>query len=460
MTKPFNDFLEGLSGLVERLRGTSRAISTPHIEGQVLEHVYETFGGGWLMNVFLEDDNAPFAVFVSAGKLYRIDFEIDRGAVTNFSDPVDVMIDFVEREKTESDFVIRKQPDGRYRWISFSATAVLNRVGEIDSTDLFDSFVEKFDPDKGPPVTRQLYHLGETARTGEVDFVLRRGNVLVASGLYDETPLAKAEIKARQADPDFWGDSIGYDPLDEPEMLAVGDVEIPVYKSGVLREISTVAEHDAASWFTTMPVIQSEQEVERMKRLSDAQVELLRDRIFGDYDDPDAAIQSLLERADGVDREITASGAIARSADDPADDPVDDPVDDPDEADQPEDPGDLEVILDDDAVDAIVSRVAEDQAGAIREMSEKLDSLLADVGAEVERLTAEVADLSERLTAAEEDADKRRTVDDLDSPIVAALRVGYRPSQKDGAGNGAGESDLPPSDRGNAALEKFPTFRD
>mgnify|MGYP002682879412 CR=1 FL=1 len=38
-------------------------------------------------------------------------------------------------------FSVRRQADGAYRWTMIAATSVLNRVGEIDSAELFDTFV-------------------------------------------------------------------------------------------------------------------------------------------------------------------------------------------------------------------------------------------------------------------------------------------------------------------------------
>lgn len=58
---------------------------------------------------------------------------------------------------------VYRQADGRWRWFSISATSVLNRVGEIDSRELFDNFIRRF-PEQNTKPFRTFYHKGEAAR--------------------------------------------------------------------------------------------------------------------------------------------------------------------------------------------------------------------------------------------------------------------------------------------------------
>lgn len=449
----FDKFLDGLNTLVEKFRG-ERAIGGEQIEQQIYKQVYEKFDYGWPLGVFFEDDGSAFVVIAAAGKLYRMNFEIQNSEVVNVSEPIEVMFDFPERSRAKNDFIIRQQPNGRFRWISFSATSVLNRVGEIDSTALFDSMIEAFESGEAPAPIRQLYHLGENAKTGQVDFMFRRGNVFITSGLYDESPLAMAEIKARQAEPDFWGNSIGYIPTAPPDILELGEVEIPVYNRGIMQEESTLAESDAASWFTSMPILETE--VSRMKNLTDAQKDIFRTKIFAGEADPDKKIQELLNGADDINRSIEEAQMIKRSKE--TDPESDETETEPKTTDaNPENAADeteQEIILDDSALDAIAERVGKSGLEAIQALTEKVEGLTQKFDLEVGQLNQELTGLKSRMAEAEELNEVARSISKVDSPVVSTLRVGYRPSKTE---TPEGET-LPAEDRGAAALAKFKAF--
>jgi hypothetical protein len=202
---------------------------------------------------------------------------------------------------------IKRQADGRWRWYSVSASSVLNRVGEIDSRELFDSF-EAHALETGEYPIRQFYHLGEAFRTGQADFLARDGNLYITSGLYDETDIAKMEVKARQKEPDFWGDSIGYLPQ-ERELAEIAEgVTIPVYKRGINTEISTLPENQAANLFTANTEVLGVRRMTLDKRQMEAFVKLFDG-------DEDEAEQWLNEHAEARNRAIEQDGLITRSDD-------------------------------------------------------------------------------------------------------------------------------------------------
>jgi hypothetical protein len=189
------------------------------------------------------------------------------------------------------------------RWVSISAVAVLNRVGVIDSRSLFDSFVEHAQNTGEYPV-RMFFHQGEQFRTGQADFLAREGNVYITSGVYDaDNPLAEAEMRAIEREPDYWGESIGFIPeAMRMEEVAAG-VSIPIYTRGVHKEISTLPASQAAHMFTQI------MEVRRMK----AEVLEALKRLFGDDEE---GLAAFLGRVEGVERTIADDGMITRDGSD------------------------------------------------------------------------------------------------------------------------------------------------
>jgi hypothetical protein len=123
-----------------------------------------------------------------------------------------------------SGVTIVRQSNGEVRWFARAATAVLNRVGEIDSTLLFDSFIERAEQ-HGEYPEFQFFHLGESFGIGRADLVAREGAVYLVTGLFYDTVLAEAAVATLEQDNDnFWGISIGYEPLEKPQMLRVASM--------------------------------------------------------------------------------------------------------------------------------------------------------------------------------------------------------------------------------------------
>ena len=212
----------------------------------------------------------------------------------------------VEPEEMRSQTTIRRQVDGRYRWFGVSCSAVLNRSGAFDTRSLFDLFAESFKSEKRE-VIRQFYHQGSQFRTGVVDFVARDGNLLITSGIYDDSPLAMAEVQARMKDPEYWGDLIGF-VATEPEMVKFQDgIEIPAYTRGILREVSTLPEVDAASHYTVQSV--TNEEVTRM--LQGKALEAFVQLWGGDEE---KARKWLEENPDKMNRAIETLGLQTRAA--------------------------------------------------------------------------------------------------------------------------------------------------
>ena len=305
----------------------------------------------------------------------------------------------IERERVQHQMAlqtrstVQRQQDGGYRLFSVSAVSTVNRVGEIDARQLFDSFVEHWQ--SGNKVERDFMHLGglgEPFITGDIDFVARDGNVLVTSTLYRDTPIATGEIQERLKNPDYWGDSVAYSPLDQPEYIEVDGEEIPVFNNGMLRFISTVPEELAASHFTAGNMEQ--QEVGRMwndldQTTKDAFIKLL---------ETEDKAKAYWADVDSVNRQIEEEELVTRSQETETEEPVVEP-----EVKTEVEPEvvyvEQAVELDDEAVGEVARRVAE--ADAVK-------ALFTPLMERISQLEESVQSLSEQLKERDKTEDVMR----------------------------------------------------
>jgi len=186
---------------------------------------------------------------------------------------------------------------GKTMWTAIACVATINRVGEIDSTELFNNFVAYANtrgeyPDlifhhlwSGlPPVSRmtesQKYNVEmarrEIARLtnepmanemivngdknhwqnfklGKTTHVYRAGYTYVATGEFDmQNPFAQMMASQLEIEQGYWGTSIGYKPIGEPTLVRNGKTahSVAVYNNGINHEISILPEQSAASVFT------------------------------------------------------------------------------------------------------------------------------------------------------------------------------------------------------------------
>jgi hypothetical protein len=298
---------EAPESVIELAERQKRALSQSQLWSIVYEKLDEIYGWDyWPMDIYYDAEGMPFVVVAVGGKLFRHSIVLDED-MTTIGEAIPVVQDFIPTARTTT--TIERMTNGRWRWFSVSASSVLNRVGEIDSRDLFDSFVAHAEETGEYPV-RMFYHSGLDFRTGQADFLARDGNLYITSGLYDETEIAEREVKARQKEPEWWGDSIGYLPTDKPELLEVAEgVTIPVYKRGINKEISTLPETEAANLFTA----NTELLEKRRAMLTGKQKEAFI-KIFDD--DEDAANAWLDEHAEARNRAIKEDGLVTRSGGD------------------------------------------------------------------------------------------------------------------------------------------------
>ena len=381
----------------------------------------EDGGMYWVLDIY-SGDGELFAVVANLGKLYRVDLTV-AGTDVTMGEMVEVETTFTPVQQGRT-FSVRRQADGAYRWTMIAATSVLNRVGEIDSSDLFDSFIRHAE-ETGQYPTLDFYHLGSAGAQwefGEADYLARDGVCYIASGLFDTSkPLGRAAVNAILTS-DGWGASIEFRAIGEPELIAAEPaIRIPVYRAGINSRISMVLEADAAGHFTALDTLT---EVARMNKV----VEKALRKLFGEDED---ALAAFVAEVDGVNRMVTEQGMIHRTAEVEAVE-----VEEQEEADELES-GEALLEIDDETVGFIVQQVAQhpDVAGLVGDA-------LAQVTALEERLTAtekalatatrQVGDMRARLAVLEADEAEKRQVwqEDLPAHKNPKMKVTYRPRSR------------------------------
>ena len=341
------------------------------------------------------DNGGLYALYTDQGRLYRYPVIVQNDDVM-LGERLQVM---EVHQPVQTRTIVRQQDDGKYRWFSVSGTAVLNRSGEIDSRALFDSFVQHAEETGEYPI-RQFYHQGKAFRTGQADYLARDGYCYITSGLYDDTPLAKAEITARQREPDYWGDSIGFFSLDA-ELTEIGNgIRIPAHQRGINKEISTLPESEAAHLFTRTEVQMALEgrEWEAFLRLWDG--------------DEEKARQWLDSNPDARNRAIEENGMITRETDTEGDEK------------------NPEIVIDESVINEVSRSVLESEV--IQDLSSTLEELKTQLGErvnEVKELTRTVDDLNKRLAKLENEksALEQQLENDTPAKFKEKTRVVYRP---------------------------------
>lgn len=243
---------------------------------------YPLFCPSYVLDVYLNDKGSFALVTKSDGKLYKVPVTVDKSNLITLGDFVEVFMEALP--VTGREVKVARQADGEFRWFAMPAcTAVVNRSGEIDSTQLFDSFIAHI-MRTGEYPELDFYHMGESILLGKADFVFRDGVAYCATGTFYDSDIARAAIKALEEDKDYWGLSIAYTPTSEPTTIRSDEgVTIPVYNSGVNRFISLLPEKDAASILTAI----TQKEV--VSRMNEKVLEAIRkltgndEKLVGDY---------------------------------------------------------------------------------------------------------------------------------------------------------------------------------
>lgn len=195
---------------------------------------------------------------------------------------------------------VTRTADGKLRWLMIAASAVVNRVGAIDSTTLFDNFI-KHSKETGQYPRLDFLHEESKLTFGVADWLKRDGALYLASGTFDDTDLARAAAQGIEKEPGYWGASIAYRVKSDP-MVILADGQIPVYTDGLNNFISIVPRDRAANLFTTIGVTQ-----EGNKRMDKATYDELV-RLVGEE-----KARPFASEVDDANRTITETGMIVRA---------------------------------------------------------------------------------------------------------------------------------------------------
>ena len=437
--------LQAIRGVLEV--EAERAIPMWRIEGQIWDLLNGSDADpdqwAWPLDIYVDDDNSLFVIVAQAGKLYRVGLVVI-GEEVYLGEWLQVTQVFEPVEQAAR-FVVRRQTNGEHRWLMVAATSVLNRVGEIDSAALFDSFVRRAEA-SGKYPRLDFYHMGgadpELWEFGTADYLARDGVCYIASGTFDrDHPLATATVRAAEQEPHKWGASIEFRAYSEPELIVADpEVRIPVYKDGENTRISIVLEKDAAGWFTRLGV----KEVGRMRsEIREKLRELFADPNGVVSEDDEAILAEFEHGSDGINRTVSdeqlihrsTNGAEAEGEEDADESSVPEDVTDDTREEEAIKDAPPEIVLDEEAVRAITTEILRTDVfhsmhEAINTMSKQLTAVTATLearDAEMAAMKTRATSLANRLKALErEDAEKQQEwLEDL--PARSVTKVTFRP---------------------------------
>ena len=405
---------------IEQPEPTERALMFDQVAQQLMEWTYAESGRPYFMTFYLEQ-GALYGLFNDAGQLSRAAIDVDSDGQTLMVGAMQPVVhEFTPIAR--SAFYTVRQADGRTRFFMVAGTAIINRVGEIDSTKLYDDMIRRAE-ETGYYPKLDFYHLGEIDplfEFGQFDYLAREGVIYVGSGLFDEGhPLTSATERALKRNGEKWGASIEYyRPQNRGiEYVDLGNgLEIAAYTEGLNTRISLLPEVAAAAWFTSMFM--------EKRNMDERKLKALRELFEGD----EAGFNAFVAKLTNVNKEVRDQGLIFRSADQPAGEQA--------QTEQPatETPAQDTVIELDDAAIAEIVKVARTQfeSEVLTTVTGNLNTITANLAKLTEGQTALLAafnGMQERIAVLEQgDEEKQRTwLNDLPARAQGQMRVTYRP---------------------------------
>lgn len=405
---------------IEQPEPTERALMFEQVGQQLMEWTYEEPERPYFMTFYLEQGQL-YGLFNDHGQLSRAALDLDSDGQTLMVGNMEPVIhEFTPIAR--SGFYTVRQADGRTRFFMIAGTAIINRVGEIDSTKLYDDMIQRAD-ETGFYPKLDFYHLGGVDpqfEFGQFDYLSRDGVVYVGSGLFDAGhPLTRATERALKRNGETWGASIEYyRPQNRGiEYVDLGNgLEIAAYTEGLNTRISLLPEEAAAAWFTSMFMEKRNMDERKLKALRD---------LFGD---DEKGYTAFVANLTNVNKEVRDQGLVFRSADSAGEQPQ---AEQPAATDAPA--TDTVVELDDAAIAEIV-KVARTQfeSEVMTAVTANLTTVTATLTKLMEGQTALLASfngMQERIAELEQtDEEKQRTwLNDLPAKVQGQTRVTYRP---------------------------------
>lgn len=420
---------------IQALSPKQRALAIDRIYQQLYKQLREYDDWSYPMSLYIEGSNI-FCTVAQSGMIFKVPLTIGNDTIT--------MGDWTRVEETftpvvEQSFRIRKMPDGKYRWTAIAGTTVLNRVGEIDSSELFDSFIEHAER-TGEYPRLDFYHLGienpDMWEFGTADYLTREGCCYIASGTFDEDhPLAKATIQSCNKGELDWGNSVEFYASVKEELIAVNpEVKVPVYKRGRNSRISLVLEEDAAGLFTQYGI---SQEVNRA--MDQKTTEKLTALYGGDSEGLQAFLSLFEDQVDGVNRTIKDKNLVHRAQGDKTTDaPAGDAAAATTDAAAEEDTGDdTEIVIDDETVGVIVAQVVQSKdIQAIVKGVAALQKMVGDMIVERDKDKKEISRLNGEVDNLNKDDNQKLQEKVQDLPRNRRTYITHRPREMNDALDG------------------------
>lgn len=412
-----------------------------------------------LIDIYI-DENELFALAIREGRLIRMDLVV----VDNDVFLGDVReLEFMDDDAEMGRSIVYRQADGRFRFLCVASTSALNRVGEIDSRALFDSFIEYANASGDYPILN-FYHQGTRSRLGKVDYLARDEHVYLASGLFDDNEFGRAAAEGVDKEPGYWGNSIEFKPL-EGEMLRLIErgvnVTIPVFTKGINTAISLLPEGDAAALFTSYSESVGGQRMnaevkESVLRLFNGDEELA-ERFEATVDAVNREVDTMIHRSNNevvadqeeevVEREVTeeteavveteTEEAVEREVTENEAETVEEEATEEATEEVVEEEGTPEIVLDDDFVPSVANELV-GYAPFIRALHEMNIQANAGTNDAVERAQVSIEallmrlnelerSLTERIAVLEADEEQKRMVWQEDKPAAKPqVVVSYR----------------------------------
>lgn len=252
----------------------------------------------WPVDIYVEDNGTQYLIVATDGRLYRVRLSVN-GADLSFGSFEAVEQLFVPTGETRT--IIHRMPNGRPLIVQIVSTSVLNRVGQIDSRDLFDSFVEHAKTYDVWPEIDFMHHNELVFGRVVSDGLMRIGDCYLAAWRFNDDEVSRAAEAGYLENPEGWGASIEFYPLDVV-LERIGGVEIAVFKRGINSYITICNETDAAAWYT------AEKLVQRSVDMSTTEYETLVKLFGGDEE----AAQRALSAVEKTNRQIAEAGQITR----------------------------------------------------------------------------------------------------------------------------------------------------
>lgn len=416
--------IQGIAAPAAQGDAAQRAMTVDAIYSELYDWGYDQTFPFYVANLYIEDGGL-FALFGRDGRLFRAEILIENNAV-RIGEMVEVQQEFAPVERS-SGLTLRELPNGNIRFFMVACTAVVNRVGEIDSTTLFDNMIQRANElDFYPRV--DVYHLGSVDPAfefGQIDLLARDGVSYIASGELDGShPVTAAIMKQYRTNPKALGASIEYFPVDGAfEDMDIGNgATVRAFTDGINTRISILFEKDAASWFTSLVT----EETNRMKRrtLDAATKARLKDLFGGDED----AFNTFLAGVGEVTRQVEDLGLVHRTGDQAAADAAAAPAADAAQTQTIEQVSELTqtIELDDQAIALIaaevVRQIGDQHFAPINQAIAANNEQIAQLAQRVDQVATTQDQVAQRVGRLETDEETQR------QQWLADLPAGRRPS--------------------------------